>query len=190
MRFRARRAHRLVIGLLKDGHDISHAAIAAEGVRNPGFGSRSVPTKGASHMFRMALLCLASSVVFVGALARAQNIKQVPAKMTSASSGSEMYRAYCASCHGVSGKGDGPAAMALKKVPTDLTLLAQHNGGKFNDLSVIVAIKGDTVIPSHGSLDMPVWGQVFRSSVSHGDQADVQLRISNLTDYIRSLQVK
>ena len=51
-------------------------------------------------------------------------IKKVPANPTSAGSGKEMFDAYCASCHGVDGKGNGPAAPALKKQPADLTLLA------------------------------------------------------------------
>jgi cytochrome c553 len=29
-------------------------------------------------------------------------------------SGSELFRMYCASCHGVDGRGDGPVAEALK----------------------------------------------------------------------------
>jgi mono/diheme cytochrome c family protein len=34
--------------------------------------------------------------------------------------GEAMYAQYCASCHGATGKGDGPAA-ALLPAPTDLT---------------------------------------------------------------------
>jgi mono/diheme cytochrome c family protein len=58
-------------------------------------------------------------------------IKHVPATYTSPSSGKEMYNAYCASCHGADGKGDGPAAPALKAPPTNLTTLAAKNGGAF-----------------------------------------------------------
>ena len=39
-------------------------------------------------------------------------VKKVPIPMTYAGSGSEMFNAYCASCHGVSGKGDGRVALA------------------------------------------------------------------------------
>src|ERR1035438_7103845 len=58
-------------------------------------------------------------------------IQKTPAGRTSASSGQEMYRAYCASCHGAGGKGDGPASAALKSRPLDLTGLAKQNAGKF-----------------------------------------------------------
>ena len=47
-------------------------------------------------------------------------MKRVPAPYTRASSGKDMYLAYCASCHGKDGKGNGPAASALKSVPNRL----------------------------------------------------------------------
>ena len=63
-------------------------------------------------------------------------IKTVTMTPTSATSGSEMFRAYCASCHGVDGKGAGPAAAHLKTRPTDLTRLTSANGGKYPELRV------------------------------------------------------
>ncbi len=109
-------------------------------------------------------------------------------KPTSAASGKEMFDAYCASCHGVDGKGNGPAAPALKMQPADLTLLAQKNGGKFPAMHVMSSIR-DVTQNVHGSKDMPVWGPVL-SSVSSNNPAIVTQRISNLTKYIESLQVK
>ena len=64
----------------------------------------------------------------------AEEKNQNPAKkieITYSLSGPEMYRTFCASCHGTEGKGNGPAAAALKKTPADLTLLSQKNGGHF-----------------------------------------------------------
>ena len=116
-------------------------------------------------------------------------IQKTPAGRTSASSGQEMYRAYCASCHGAGGKGDGPASAALKSRPLDLTDLAKQNAGKFPELRVFGAINGDLRVTAHGSRDMPTWGVVFR----HMDGTDIaadKLRIRNLTKYIESLQVK
>ncbi|MGO9166065.1 MAG: c-type cytochrome, partial [Candidatus Sulfotelmatobacter sp.] len=63
-------------------------------------------------------------------------IRKTPAEPTSLSSGKEMYHAYCASCHGAGGKGDGPASPALKFPPSDLTNLAKRNAGKFPELRV------------------------------------------------------
>lgn len=100
-----------------------------------------------------------------------------------------MYMAYCASCHGPDGRGNGPAAAALKTQPTDLTLLTVKNGGKFPELHVAEVIKGDKLTPAHGNKAMPVWGPVFLSMSPH-DTAQEQMRLSNLTKYIESIQAK
>ena len=122
-------------------------------------------------------------------IAAAQTVKKSPVTPTSPASGHEMFTAYCAPCHGADAKGNGPAATALKKSPANLTELTQRNGGKFPELKVYGAIKGDINTPAHGSKDMPIWGTVFQT-LSHGDQAQFQLRISNLTKYIESVQGK
>ena len=116
-------------------------------------------------------------------------IKKTPLATTSPVSGEGMFKAYCASCHGVKGQGDGPAAPALKKMPSDLTLLSKKNGGKFPEIKVYHSIQGDQNMPSHGSLDMPVWGTLFADS-NAADSANVKLRLANLTKYIQTLQVK
>lgn len=115
-------------------------------------------------------------------------IKKVPAPATSAASGKEMFKAYCASCHGPTGKGDGPAAAALKTAPADLTALAKNNGGKYPAERVSSILRGQGVT-AHGSHEMPVWGPVFWQ-MSHGHETEVQQRIANLTHYIESLQAK
>lgn len=116
-------------------------------------------------------------------------IKKVPVPYTPASSGKAMYLAYCASCHGADGKGNGPAARAMMLPPTDLTQLAAANGGKFPEKQVIQTIKGDSSAPSHGSKDMPVWGPIFQALGTAND-GTAQLRIRNLSAYVSSLQMK
>jgi|SRR5271165_2020017 len=116
-------------------------------------------------------------------------IQHVPVKQTSAASGKEMYTTYCAVCHGTDGKGGGPAASALKVPPTDLTLLSKSNGGKYPALKVAGAIRGEANVPAHGSKEMPVWGSLFMN-MSHGHESEVQQRVSNLSQYIESLQAK
>ena len=130
------------------------------------------------------------AILAVACLALAQTtVKTTTAPQTSAASGKDMYVSYCAACHGTDGKGNGPAAKAMKVPPSDLTILARSNKGKFPDAHVYQVIKGDATTAAHGSKDMPVWGPVFRA-LSKGDQATVQLRITNLTSYVESLQVK
>jgi mono/diheme cytochrome c family protein len=116
-------------------------------------------------------------------------IKSAPASYTDPSSGRQMFDAYCASCHGQGGIGNGPAAPALKTPPTDLTKLAAMNGGKFPELQVSQSIKGDTTTTAHGSKEMPVWGPVFLY-LGHHDPSVMQLRVRNLTKYVESLQQK
>ena len=83
-----------------------------------------------------------------------------------------MYMAYCASCHGADGKGNGPAAAALKTPATDLTQIAAKNGGTFPDAHIMQIIKGDSMTAAHGNKDMPVWGPVFLQMAD--DTAQVQ----------------
>jgi mono/diheme cytochrome c family protein len=137
------------------------------------------------------------SIIVVLALAISTTAQQVAspkitktsAKYTSPSSGKEMFDSYCASCHGENGKGNGPAAAAMKNGVPDLTGLAKSHDGKFPSFHVYEVIRGDAAIPAHGSAEMPVWGPVLRR-VAVSDNAQLQQRLQNLTDYVRSLQDK
>jgi mono/diheme cytochrome c family protein len=143
-------------------------------------------------VFFMRQLSLLVSLAFLAvAAASAQNktLKAVPLQPTATLEGSDTYNQYCAVCHGKDGKGAGPAADALKKQPTDLTQLARRNNGKFDDLAVQSAIIGDTAkVVAHGSLDMLVWGELFKS-VS-GDASARRLRVHSLVKYIEQMQAK
>jgi mono/diheme cytochrome c family protein len=118
-----------------------------------------------------------------------KSIKHVPIKATSPVSGKEMYKTYCAVCHGTDGKGGGPAASALKVPPTDLTLLSKNNSGKYPAMTVTSAIHGESALPAHGSKEMPVWGSLF-FNMSGGHEGEVQQRVANLSKYIETLQAK
>ena len=144
------------------------------------------------RMLRTAALSATLLVVLgVLALGQAQKpvMKKTAAPQTSPASGQEMFVNYCAACHGKDAKGNGPAAASLKGTPADLTTLARRNQGKFPSSHVYQVLKGGAAASVHGSQEMPVWGPVFRS-LEKGDEAMVQMRISNLTKYIESLQVK
>jgi len=102
-----------------------------------------------------------------------------------AMSGRELYLAYCASCHGLEGKGDGPASEAMRMRPTDLTTLAQKHG-KFPALRVQWLLGGIEGLPAHGGKRMPVWGPVFLP-VSPAESEDAAL-IDRLVRYLESIQ--
>ena len=133
-------------------------------------------------------VALLGVLVVSGVLANAQQkpvIKTGAIPQTSPIDAKEMFNAYCATCHGVSGKGDGPAAVALKKAPADLTKISARNGGKFPDTQVERYIRGVDEFPSHGSRDMPIWGNLFKAI---GSDESARLRASNLVAYLKSLQ--
>jgi mono/diheme cytochrome c family protein len=99
-----------------------------------------------------------------------------------------MFREYCASCHGIDAKGQGPFVFSLKVPPPDLTTLAKRHGGKFPDEYVSNILRfgpGPTVL--HGSADMPTWGPIFQYFDKNNERA-VEQRIKNLCNYLASLQ--
>jgi mono/diheme cytochrome c family protein len=126
---------------------------------------------------------------FVSVCAGQKEVKHVPAPTTSAASGEEMFVNYCASCHGKDAKGNGPAASALNRTPADLTGLARKNSGKYPEMRVTAVLRGESKVVAHGTQEMPVWGPVFWH-MSQGHPEEVQQRIANLNNYIKSLQAK
>jgi mono/diheme cytochrome c family protein len=117
-------------------------------------------------------------------------IKEVPLEHTSPASGKQMYATYCAVCHGADGRGNGPAAAALKVQPTNLATLAQENGGKFPGNHIYTVLQFGMDTPAHGSKDMPVWGPALRSLDRGSPSPDLEehQRIANLTTYLKTLQ--
>jgi mono/diheme cytochrome c family protein len=140
----------------------------------------------------LAVILVAISTFAVAQQAPAQTVptvKHVPITNTPSNSGKEMFNSYCAVCHGKDGKGNGPAASAMKTPPADLTVLAQKSGGKYPASHVASVLRGQASTPSHGSQDMPVWGPLF-SSISQGHEGQVQQRINNLVTYVETLQAQ
>jgi mono/diheme cytochrome c family protein len=115
----------------------------------------------------------------------------IPVSKAPLNNGKQMYVNYCAPCHGVDGRGNGPAAAALKKQPTDLAVLSRHHGGKFPSTHIASVLEFGAANPSHGSAEMPLWGPVLGSVDSPPSEANVRaLRISNLSRYLQTLQQK
>lgn len=112
------------------------------------------------------------------------------ASMTPVASGEETFMAYCASCHGEDGTGNGPVAAVMSAPPADLTQLRANHGGSFSVDSVYAYIDGRAEVQAHGTRDMPVWGNVWGETVSGEPvpREEVDLRIRELVEYIRTLQ--
>ncbi len=123
-------------------------------------------------------------------------VKQAPLTWQQAAltDGEQLYLELCAVCHGESGKGNGPAASALKNAVPDLTSLAANNDGEFPFLEVEKAIAGESRAVSHGTIDMPIWGQAFKDVRPDIKQfrrdAFARQRIYNLTEYLATIQVE
>ena len=100
-----------------------------------------------------------------------------------------MFTSYCAPCHGIDGKGNGPAAPALKAPASDLTVLSRNNHGKFPDTHVVSILQFGMEMRAHGSAQMPVWGPIL-GKMNQTNPQEKQLRISNLSRYLETLQVK
>jgi mono/diheme cytochrome c family protein len=115
-------------------------------------------------------------------------IKEVPAKMTRSLDGKDLFRQFCAVCHGVDGKGAGPAAAALKRPTGDLTQLSRKNAGKFPKLRVKVSITGGDNVMEHGTRDMPMWGSVLSETGQQRAMGD--MRVQALLDYLEQIQAQ
>lgn len=101
---------------------------------------------------------------------------------------------YCASCHGVSGKGDGTIAEFLTITAPDLTQLSRMSAGKFPRDRLREVIDGRAEVRIHGPRDMPVWGDWFDVEARDPDTDSetraiiVRDRIESLLNYIETLQ--
>jgi mono/diheme cytochrome c family protein len=104
-------------------------------------------------------------------------------------SGEQMYKQYCAACHGTDAKGNGPLAPLLKTPPPDLTTLSKRHAGKFPYDYVSNMLEFGPGLSAHGSSDMPTWGPIFRYFDKQNERI-VRQRIKNLCDFLASLQEK
>ena len=105
-------------------------------------------------------------------------------------SGKQLYEQYCASCHGVSGEGDGPVSKSLVIEVPDLTRFARRHGGRFDRDLVERIVDGRHVIAAHGTRTMPVWGEAFGMTERGNPDAErgTRIVITRLADYLWQLQ--
>jgi mono/diheme cytochrome c family protein len=109
---------------------------------------------------------------------------------TAASEGQRLFARFCAACHGVNGHGDGPAAPALQPPPADLTRIAQRRDGRFPTAEIAAYIDGRTIIPAHGSREMPIWGVYIGERAGGGQTAEEAIHnmLSALLEYLQAIQ--
>jgi mono/diheme cytochrome c family protein len=143
----------------------------------------------ATRQFVVSDLCAAMlAVLLLPAAVIAQTPEVVTTRQTT--TGSEVFRTYCATCHGSSARGDGPLASSMTRKPANLTEIAQRNGGVFPADMVFRTIDGRQPLKGHGGPDMPVWGDVFSKSREAGDADRVKGVVQSLVEYLDSIQLR
>ena len=133
--------------------------------------------------FSVSALLLAS---FCSSSVRAEKERKAPSIHTV--NGAEIFRDYCATCHGIDGRGDGPTAPALRYKVPDLTQISKRSGDKFPSVRIRDILEGTETLTGHGSREMPIWGPIFHQVDEDQDLGNV--RTDNLTRYIESMQQK
>ncbi len=140
-------------------------------------------------MRRFSLFMFAAALVAVLGYAQKPSSVNIKAEPTQADNGKQMFVSYCAPCHGMDGRGQGPVASALQTKPTDLTVLSQNNHGEYPAEHVAAVLRFGVENAAHGSKQMPIWGPVFyRMDHKMGSTSAQALRIRNVVGYIKTLQ--
>jgi cytochrome c oxidase cbb3-type subunit 3 len=109
------------------------------------------------------LITLSALVLTTRSLAHAADAEQ----------GKKLYGQYCVSCHGQSGKGDGPAAAALNPKPRDHT--DKETMSKMSDDDLLKVIKNGGASIGKSPL-MPPWGGALKDD-----------QIKDVIAYVRTL---
>lgn len=149
----------------------------------------------------MALPALSVAPAAAQAQTRTQTQAQVHAQTPASSqtavsaqtlAGAEEYARACSSCHGLTGRGDGPLADYMTVAVPDLTQIQTRHDGVFPMLEVIHLIDGRTGLRAHGS-PMPIWGNRFAATaaVTAGDigaEIEVRGRVLALALYLQAIQ--
>jgi mono/diheme cytochrome c family protein len=150
--------------------------------------SRCKTGRTSKRSYSQRAFCVATLLVTISILAQrcpAQEMKYPP---VGSLDGPVIFRGYCAPCHGLDGKGHGPAASALNSKVADLTLLSRRARGQFPGDRLRNILEGTQTPAAHGSREMPIWGPVFHFVEADQDLGSV--RVQNLVTYIESLQRK
>jgi len=144
-----------------------------------------------------ALIGIIVAIIVAGTTFAEVEVKEAPLTEQQAAliDGENLYLELCAVCHGKSGTGDGPAAPAMTKPVPDLTILAASNDGEFPRKTIVDSISGESRVISHGTIDMPIWGQVFEDAAradwkTFRREGQAKQRIYNLTEHLATLQVE
>jgi mono/diheme cytochrome c family protein len=149
-------------------------------------------SKSTDFARRVGLLAIVTLLI-LPAFGSAQQAE--PDKAFQISKGRVTYRVYCINCHGAKAKGDGNLAELLTVKVTDLTQIKKENDGKFPSDDVAKSVDGREQIRGHGMKEMPVWGDVFKTSAGtaaaedeDGGEERARAKIRELVAYLETIQ--
>jgi len=150
----------------------------------------------------MKRLIILAAIIFVGVGslgasaaetgATAVVIKQVPLtyKEVALKNGHEMYDHLCAACHGLTGKGDGPAASVLSNPVPDLTQLGVVTGSNHH-AQLEHVISGIDRTAHKDIVGMPLWFREFqyvrRDKFGRPRTMYANLKVHSLAEYVEEL---
>jgi mono/diheme cytochrome c family protein len=122
------------------------------------------------HITKQGLTALATGLTIMA-------MAQTAAAQSAA--GAEEYTRACASCHGLTGRGDGPLAEYMSIPVPDVTQIRTRNNGVFPMLEVIHP--------------MPIWDDRFEAAVASelgdvGTEIAVRGRVLALATYLEAIQ--
>jgi len=144
-------------------------------------------TRARVKMNRLGPIVLGFVTLVAPASLSAQQASPPTLDRPSAENGAQLYKTWCATCHGLSAQGNGPLAPMMKQPVPDLTQVAARNGGVFPSARVRRIVDGREVA-SHGDRDMPVWGTAFRSSKEALSETAARARIEAIVGYLEGIQ--
>jgi mono/diheme cytochrome c family protein len=105
--------------------------------------------------------------------------------------GQQLFRRYCASCHGVDASGDGPVAKSLKTPPANLRLLADKYGSPLPGPALAELIDGRKAVRAHGTSDMPVWGErLYATGEGNRGETGISDAIRKIVAYLNTIQTR
>ncbi|MGA0265534.1 MAG: c-type cytochrome [Lysobacterales bacterium] len=106
--------------------------------------------------------------------------------------GEQLYGKLCASCHGLEGKGDGPATPALTQAVPDLTHMPRDQEGLIDHGRIEKIIAGKDRRVRHGVIGMPKWEEQFKYIRTGWNDREryafARKRIHELAEHVESLQ--
>jgi hypothetical protein len=98
--------------------------------------------------------------------------------------GRKLFLTHCAACHREDGRGQGPAAAAMKLPPADLTRISKRRKGQFPYDEIRNIISGLKLENVYGPRAMPVWGKVFAElgPTEHGRVNLLLMRLKSIQE--------